>query len=341
MKLSARDALAYFARPATDKAGVLIYGDDAMRVAQRRQQVIAALAGPDAEKDMRLDRLAGADLRRDPALVVDAVKARGFFPGARVAFVEQAPDAAAPALERALADWAPGDAYVVVTAGALKKGSALRKLFEAHPKAYAAGVYADPPSRAETAQILQDAGLGAPSGDAQEMLHGLARMLEPGDFRQTVEKIALYKYQDTAPLTVAEIEACAPASLEAGVDEVIDAMMGADLDRIAPLMIRLEGQGVAPVTLLIMAERHLRQLHRVASHPDGAAAGIGRLRPPVFGPRRDKMLRQAQAFGLHKLEAALRTLLDADLSLRSAGQTAPARGLVERAFLRIAVQGRR
>ncbi|MCE8468645.1 DNA polymerase III subunit delta, partial [Rhodovulum sulfidophilum] len=43
MKLSPRDAAGYFARPDPDRPGLLIYGNDAMRVALKRQQVIAAL----------------------------------------------------------------------------------------------------------------------------------------------------------------------------------------------------------------------------------------------------------------------------------------------------------
>ena len=46
MKLTGRDAAAYFRKPDPEKAGLLIYGADAMRVALRRQEVIAALIGP-------------------------------------------------------------------------------------------------------------------------------------------------------------------------------------------------------------------------------------------------------------------------------------------------------
>ena len=52
MKLSPREAEGYFAKPDTDKAGLLIYGADAMRVALKRQQVLAALLGPGAEEEM-------------------------------------------------------------------------------------------------------------------------------------------------------------------------------------------------------------------------------------------------------------------------------------------------
>ena len=90
MKLATRDAPAYFAKPDTNSTGLLIYGSDAMRVALRRQEVITALIGETGEEEMRLARIAAADLRKDRALLLDAVKAQGFFPGPRVAFVEDA-----------------------------------------------------------------------------------------------------------------------------------------------------------------------------------------------------------------------------------------------------------
>jgi DNA polymerase-3 subunit delta len=45
MKLSARDAAAYFKKPDPVAAGCLIYGEDAMRVALRRDACVRP-AGP-------------------------------------------------------------------------------------------------------------------------------------------------------------------------------------------------------------------------------------------------------------------------------------------------------
>jgi DNA polymerase-3 subunit delta len=337
MKLSPREASGYFARPDPDKTGLLIYGTDAMRVALKRQEVVAALVGPQGEEEMRLTRLAGGELRRDGAALMDAVKAIGFFPGPRVVLVDEATDAAAPAILAALEDWAPGDAQIVVTAGALKASSKLRKAFEAHRNAYAAAIYDDPPSREEIERELKRAGLAPPDRAAMEDILALSRALDPGDFRQTLEKIALYKFGDSAPLTSEDVAQCAPASTEAAVDDVLHAAAEARIDAIGPLMSRLRAQGVAPVTLCIQAMRHFRTLHTAAADPGGPAAGMGRMRPPVFGPRRDRMVRQAQAWGAPRLDTALQLVTDTDLTLRSAGQHAPDMALVERMLIRLSM----
>lgn len=340
MKLSPAAATGFLAKPDPGRAGLLIWGADPMRVALKRQDFIAALIGPEGEGEMRLTRIAASDLRRDPALLQDAIRAQGFFPGQRAALVEDAGDGLAEVIGAALSDWRPGDAMIVVTAGSLGKASALRKRFEADGNAYALAIYDDPPGRDEIEAALAKAGLREIGREAMADLLALGRALDPGDFRRTVEKIALYKHGDPVPLSPADVAACAPVTIEAEVDDVLHAVAEARSAEVGPLMRRLEGQGVNPVTLSIAAMRHFRTLHAAASAPGGPSEGIARLRPPVFGPRRDRMLKQAQAWGMFRLETALGLLTDTDLTLRSASR-APAMAVMERALIRLAMLNRR
>lgn len=333
MKLSTGQANAYFAKPDKDAAGILIYGVDAMRIALKRQQTVAALTGPGAEEEMRLTRISGAELRKTPALLLDAVKAIGFFPGPRVTLVEDANDTVTPTILEALSEWATGDAQIVVTAGALKPTSKLRKGFETHTKAYAAAIYDTPPTRDEIERDLKAAGIIQPPQEAMNLLMDLARDLEPGDFRQTLEKIGLYKLNDPDPLSADDITACAPASIEAAVDDVLIVVGDGQTGDIGPVMQRLSAQGVNAVTLCIGAMRHFRTLHRAAVDTSG--------RPQIWGPNRDKMTAQARKWGAAKLELALTELTDTDLKLRSAGQHAPALALMERTFIRLAMLANR
>lgn len=329
MKLTPREAKPYFARPDPARTGLLIYGSDAMRVALKRQEFLKNLLGANAEEEMRLSRMPAGELRRDPAMLLDAIKAVGFFPGPRAALVEEANDNIAKILLDALKDWQPGDAQIIVTAGDLKKTSKVLKAFESHPNAYATAIYDNPPDRAEIEQMLKDAGL-TPEADAMAALSDLARTLDPGDFRQTLEKITLYKLGDSSPIGLDDIAACAPTSTEAEVDDILHVVAETRAAEIGPVMSKLQGQGVNPVTLTIMATRHFRTLYRIAANP-GA---------PIYGVRdRDRAMRQARNWGAVKLETALAVLTETDLKLRSAGQHAPALALVERAFIRLAMLG--
>lgn len=333
MKLTGSAAAAYFGKPDPGAAGLLIYGQDAMRVALRRQEAIRALIGPEGEAEMRLTRLAAAEVRKDAALLMDAMKAQGFFPGPRVAFLEDATDTLAPAVTEALKDWRPGDAQIVVTSSSLTTKAALVKLFDAHPTARSIGIYDDPPSREEIEATLRKSGLTEIGREAMGDLLTLAKELDPGDFRQTVEKIALYKWGDASPLTPAEVAAMAPATTETEVDDMLDAVAEGRGATVGLLMRRLEGQGLLPVTLCIAAMRHFRTLHALACDPRGPASF--RLR----GPRRDRVQRQAESWGPRRLEDALRLIVETDLTLRSTSR-APAMAVMERALIRLAMMKR-
>jgi DNA polymerase-3 subunit delta len=337
MILKGIEATRYCAKPDPSRAGLLIFGQDAMRVALKRQEAIAALIGPNGEGEMRLTRMSGADLRKDASLLLDAIKAVGFFPGPRVAFVEDATDTLAEQVATALAEWRPGDAMIVVTAGNLTGKSALKTLFEKHPNAVCIGLYDDPPSREEIEEALKKAGLRDIDREAMTDLNTLARALDPGDFRQTLEKIALYKYGDPSPLTPADVAAMAPATIEAEVDDLIDAVAEARSAAIGPLFRRLEGQGVLPVTICIAALRHFRILHAAATDPAGPGVGIQKAR--VNFKQKDAMGRQAGQWGVRALEQAIAVLVETDLTLRSASK-APGMALMERALIRIAMTRR-
>ena len=80
MLLKGAEIARYLAKPDPTRPALLIHGQDAMRVALKRADAVAALTGPDAEAEMRLTRIAGAELRRDGARLMDEIKAVGFFP---------------------------------------------------------------------------------------------------------------------------------------------------------------------------------------------------------------------------------------------------------------------
>ena len=339
MKLSTREAVAYFRKPDPEAAGLLIFGEDVMQVATRRMQVIEVLIGPEGEAEMRLTRIQGAELRKDTAALSDAMRAQSFFPGPRVALVEDATDGLAPVIAAALAEWQPGDAQIIVTAGQLTAKSALRKAFEGHRTARSVGLYDEPPGPQEIEEMVTRAGLVRMSGDAKAALAALSRSLDLGDFRQTVDKLGLYMTSEDTEVSAADVAACAPQSAEAELDTLLAIIAEGRTPEIADVLRRLYAQGTNPVTLCIGALRHFRALHIAASDPGGASSGIARMRPPVFGPRRDAMVRQAGGWGRDRLEKALSLLIETDLQLRSAS-TAPQHALVERAMIRLAMMGR-
>ena len=340
MKLTGRDASAFLRKPDPDRAGILLFGADPVRVSDARVAVVRGLVGPEAEAEMRLARLSGADLRKDPARLDDAVKAQGFFPGPRAVVIDETTDGLAPLMAAALEDWRPGDAQIVATAGQLTAKSALRKAFEGHRAAVAIGLYDDPPGAEDIQAMLAAAGLRGAPREVVDAVTALATGLSPADLRQTVDKLGLMVADDPAGVQVADVEVCAPLAAEVGTDDLLEAVATGRTDRIAGVLGELYAQGTLPTTLCIAAMRHFRQLHTIASDPGGPGQGIGRLRPPVFGPRRDRLLRQASDWGRPRLEQALGVLTETDLGLRSSSK-APATAVMERCLIRLSMMARR
>ncbi len=333
MKLAGAEARRYLAKPDPAKAALVIFGEDAMRVALKRAEAVLALGGPHADGEMRLTRIPAADLRKDGAALLDAIKASSFFPGARVVVVEDATDGLAATLQTSFDAWRPGDANIVVTAGNLTGKSTLKTMAEKHFAVMCIGLYDDPPTREEIEAELNRAGLSQVPGDAMAELLTLSRALDPGDFRQTLEKIALYKFQDPLPLTPAEIAALAPATMETEAEELLDAVAELQMGSIGPILRRLEGQGVLPVTLCIAGLRHFTTLHLMSTDPEGPASGFAKARG--FFKRRDRMMKQAGSWTTRQIEKALSLLVETDLTLRSSSR-APAMAVMERTLIRIA-----
>ena len=341
MKLSSRDALSIFTRPDPNKTGVLIYGANAMRVALKRQQLVNGLIGPLGAEEMRLTRLQGGELRRDSVALNDAIKAVGFFPGPRVVLVEDANENCGDAVLAGLKDWQRGDAQIVVIGGALKPTSKIRKAFEAHPNAWSIAIFDEPPSRAEIEAGLAKVGMGEVSPEASLAIFDLSKALDPGDFHQFLEKLSLFCMTESGPVEIGNVDDCAPQSTEAALDDVISLVADLKTNALVPVLHRVIAQGGTATGLCIAALRHFRMLHTAACDPAGAAQGVGKLRPPVYGQRRDRIQRQVTSWSRDHLELVISLLLETDLKLRSAGQTAPQMAQVERCFIRITMMGKR
>ncbi len=334
MKLGARETKKYLTQPIPPKPAILLYGFDAMRVATARTTLVDALVGPKAVEDMRLDRLAASELRKEPARLIDSLKARGFFPGPRAVVVEDTPDSLAGTIAAAMRDLREGDASLIVVAGQLKPSGALRKLFEPAHDALAIAIYDDPPGRDDIERQLAKAGIRNVDVGTLNALVTLACGLDAGDFSQIVTKLSLYKLSDPSEITLADIEAVAPITAEADLDSAIRAIAEGRSHEVAPHLQRLAGQGSNAVALCSGVGRHFRLLHAAACEARGPEQWAESSR--IFGPRRDQIVAQARRWGPMLLERALEVVMETDLTLRSP-KPAPAHALVERACLRIAM----
>ena len=337
MKLTSRDVVSFFKSPPKGLAGVLIYGNDVMRVSDKRQKFISSLLGPNADEEMRLTRISRENLKKAPEQAIDLCKAQSFFPGARALLIEEANETVADTIITAIEEWQDGDAAIVVTAGSLKPSSSLRKFFEQKKNIFSVPIFDNPMTKFEVEKIITESGLQNVTQEILNQLVIIASELTPGDFKQSLNKLTLYKLNDKTPVTYQDLINCTPASNEAAIDEVLNVILAGNEFKVNQIIGRLRSQGVLPVTLVIAATRHFKALFSIVSNPGGVSAGATALRPPIYGPRKETLINQAQKWGPVKIKTAIKILTTIDLKLRSADQKVPQMSLVERHLIRIAM----
>jgi len=170
----------------------LIYGPDRGLVSERArllaEQTDVALGDP-----FSLIKLDVSDLQGNPGRILDEVNAFGLFGGSKLVWIRGvANEKSVIDSLQILSDKPPEGSYLLIEAGDLKKGSALRKVAEASRSIAVVPCYTDD-SRALNSLIdaeLQDAGLRISPAARQLLLESLG-----GDrlaSRNELKKLALY-----------------------------------------------------------------------------------------------------------------------------------------------------
>ena len=317
------------------KNGYLIFGEDQALINQHRDRIVDSIAGPNAMQELRFDKIDSSDLAQQPNLLGSQVKAQSFFGGKRVICLEKGSDQHSKLIFAELDEWKEGFAHIIITSSRLRPASSLRKRFESDQNLASMGVYTDHLDNRDIAFLLKEANLANIDSDTMKFLVSVAEEQEPSTFKSLVQKLALYKFEDTTPLTEEDIRACAPEFGEAGLDRLVESVANKEIKDIGLLFRKLSKQDSDPVRVCLFFKRKFRNILTIASHKQGPEEGLKKIKPPLFGPRRQNMLRQSALWGTSGAERALLELTRVDKILRGSG-TKPVEAIIERTLLRIA-----
>jgi len=330
VKLTGDSAARFARRPDPKTVAALIHGPDPGQLAMLRRDLVGAVTGGDAD---RLTRMEPDAVRRDPAALADALRARSFFPGRRVVLVEGATGALTDALATALDGLRADDAMLVATATGIAAKSALVRLFETAGERAVLAVYPD--QRSDPVDLLAAAGATArPTPEAAALLDEIAAVLDAGSMRQFCATLALYA-AGSDRLAAEDVAALAPAR-PGGAEALVAAVAGGEAARVVPLVARLAAAGTTPQAMLSGASRQMRLIHRLLADPEGPRRAVARVVPNPKSPQRDRLLTLAAGWSLARAERAVALLHQAELALRAPGPR-PERALAERGLLRAAM----
>lgn len=241
-------------------------GPDEAGASAAAQRIAEAL--PDAGERVEL---AGADLRRDPALLGDEARSTSLFGGSRHIWVRASGDDAHDALQFLIetAEAGAGEAApVIVVATSATDKSRTAKLLEKRKDALVAMFH--PPDLSAVSQAVRGmadaAGLRL-GGDLAERI-ARAAGLDVRLAQSEVTKLALYCDADPQaprPATPEDHAAIGAATEEDGFAPLVNAVLGGELGKIAGEIRRMRELGLNPVGVALALERRAAQLAQIAA----------------------------------------------------------------------------
>jgi DNA polymerase-3 subunit delta len=338
MKIAAARLAAFLARPDPAIRAILLYGPDTGLV-RERADALARTVCEDLGDPFRVADLNGTALAADPARLADEAAQLCLTGGRRVVRVRGAADGLARLFAGFLGEM-PGEALVVAEAGELSAGSALRRAFEASPRAAAIGCWPDTPR--DRAAVIRDSlaahRITASRDAAQYLVEHLGgdRLLT----RSELDKLALYAGDGgRVELEDALLSVGDSAALE--LDDAVMAAAEGDPATLERVLARVFQEGESPVSVIRALLRHLQRLHALAALISaGAAVGevLRTARPPVFYKHEDSFKRQLGLWSEARLRRELDRIAQAEIDMKTTGL--PAETLCRQAMLALAQAAR-
>jgi DNA polymerase-3 subunit delta len=299
-------------------------GPDEAGASAAAQRLAEAL--PDAGERVEI---AGADLRRDPALLGDEARSTSLFGDARHIWVRASGDEVHDAVENLLAGEAEACPVLILATSATDK-SRTAKLLANRPDALVAMFY--PPdlrSMTETVRVMGDAAGVRLSGDLAERI-ARAVALDSRLAQSEVTKLALFlDASKEAPRTAdqAALDAIGARTDDDGFMGLVNVVLSGETGKLAGELRRMRELGLNPVGLLLAFERRAAQLVQLAGKlgPRGnpvelvdAEAAARR----VFWKDKRDLITQLKAWRGRKLARLVDRLVDLHRQLMANSQNA-------------------
>jgi len=315
---------------------VLIFGRDEGLVREYGdtigQQIVEDIKDPFNVSNPTME-----NVKAQPSTLLDEVAALSMMGGRRLIKLEGATNDAKTAVDLVLKS-TEGDGLLLVTAGDLPTSSALRKMFEAHPKALSIACYSDDVGAlANLIHTMLDAAGLTITQDAMQYLManlGADRQIT----RRELEKLILYMGAAETNITLEDVQTSVGDSAALMLSHVAEATTGGDIKKLEKTIERAAIAGENAIAILRVLENRLMQMHLargyMESHRLSARAAVDKLRPPVFFKEKDALINHVERWPLKRLSQALQIVSEAEADCKSTGM--PVDTITARTCLRLA-----
>jgi DNA polymerase-3 subunit delta len=316
----------------------LVHGPDEGLTHERTKAIVRARIGADLDP-LRLVRLEGDAVARDPGALQDEAYAIAMFGGDRAIWIDAQGRDLMPALEPLFAR-PPADCAIVVKAGQLKKGTALRTAFENSAARAAIECYSDDLSTLESLIEAEARAAGlAIAPDARAALIDLLGA-DRRTTRGEVAKLMLYA-RGHSQITAEDVEAIVSDAAPSNLDQVIDHALLGELPAVETSLARFFHDGGEADYLMIRLVARMTLLHRLRVEMDqgrsfDTACQLLFVKLPPSARR--ALARQAERWTAQSIARRLPALRLASARVRAESRLAEP--LATRALWALASQGR-
>jgi DNA polymerase-3 subunit delta len=338
--LKAHQVEGWLKRPDPSVSAVLVYGPDRGMVSERAR-AFARMVAPDLDDPFNVLKIDASDIEADPGRLHDEAATVSLFGGDRLIWISGAGTGRklAEALDGAC-EIAGAGVRILIEAGDLKKGNALRTATEGLAKAIALPCYNDEGRDLDRLiDTMFEAARTSIALDARTALKasiGGDRLASRGE----IEKLLLYAAGQPV-VTLDDVLASAGDSASVSADDAVDALLGGKL---AELDIAFQRHCRSGAKAFLLASAALRQFqslqlmrHDMDRDGKSAAAIVAAQKPPVFFTRKALMERAVTKWTGPMIARALERLQAAILESRRQSDLDEA--VIRQALLAVALDG--
>lgn len=333
----------YLARPDPARPIALVFGPDAGLVSERTALIVGAVVD-DPNDPFALVRLDGDELAGDPSRLVDEADTIPLFGARRAIRIKAGGRDFSPAIE-ALVARPPRDCQVVIEAGDLRRGQALRTVCERARAVAAIPCYVD--GERELVRLIEDELRAAGLSIGAEARAVLVPLLG-GDRRASrneVRKLALYAH-GRQQVEVDDVLAAVADASALVLDAIIDAAFAGRAAELETQLSRARGAGIASGRIVSAALTQVMQLHRARMAIEGGArlaSAVDTITMKAQFRRKPAIEAALKIWSAARLERIMAELSSASLDTRklSGSLASLADPVVDRTLLMIAYAARR
>jgi len=307
---------AFVARPDPARAVVLVFGADAGLVSERVDAIIQASVDDPADP-FALVRLDGDTLASDPARLVDEATTIPLFGGRRAIRVRAGSRNIVPAIEGVLA--APlRDCRVVIEAGDLKRGAALRNVCERARAAVAIPCYVD--AARDLGRVIDEELRAAHLSIAPDAREALVPLLG-GDRRASraeLRKLMLYAH-GRQQIEIDDVTAVVADASALGLDALVDAAFAGKLGAVEKEFAKASVAGTSAIAIIGATLRQIERLHLLRLEVESgtsASAVVESVQPAIHFRRKALVEAALKSWTAERLVKAMTMLSEASLNAR-------------------------